>query len=68
MLPINLYFIFIILQENEIAELRQKYIDLYDKFEQNKLIAMKCAKLADIILNVPETYDANIINVRFKYK
>lgn len=50
------------------AESKQKYIDLYSKYEQNKLIAMKCAKLVDIILTIPETYDANIINVSLKYK
>lgn len=54
---------FNILTECEVAELKQKYIHLYDKFEQDKLIAMKCAGLADIILRTPETWDANIINV-----
>lgn len=49
--------------ENDIAELKNKYINLYNKFEQNNLIAMKFTKLADIILTTPIMYDANIINL-----
>lgn len=52
------------LEENEVVELRQKYIDLYNTFDKNKLIAIKCLRLADLILKTPETWDA--YNVIFK--
>lgn len=45
-------------------ELRQKYIDLCNTYDKNKLIAMKCSRLADLILKTPETWDA--YNVTFK--
>lgn len=48
--------------------MKKNYIDLYNKFEQNKLIAMKSARLADIILKTPETLDANIINSVFNVR
>ncbi|CAH1736440.1 unnamed protein product [Aphis gossypii] len=54
--------------ENEISELRQKYINLSTNFQQKKLIAMKCARLTDIILKSQETLDANIINLTFDIK
>lgn len=47
--------------EEELAELENKYINLYKNFEQNKLIALKCTKLADIILTSPNVYDANLL-------
>ncbi|XP_026805336.1 uncharacterized protein LOC113548583 [Rhopalosiphum maidis] len=49
--------------ESEVSELRQKFMNLYTNFQQNKLISMKCAKLTDIILKSQETLDANIINL-----
>lgn len=50
------------LEEIEVVELRQKYIDLYNTFDKNKLIAMKCSRLADLILKTPEIWDAyNVI-------
>lgn len=51
--------------ENEVSILKQKYINLYNIFEQNKLMAMKCARLADVILKTPETVDAHMINSIF---
>lgn len=36
---------------------------MYDNFKQKKLIAIKCAKLADIILNTPKIWDANMISL-----
>ncbi|XP_022172378.1 uncharacterized protein LOC111035164 [Myzus persicae] len=50
---------------NEVSELKQKCINLCANFQQNKLIALKCARLTDIILKTPETLDANIINLTF---
>lgn len=55
---INYDICFYVFEENEVVELRQKYIDLYNTFEKNKLIAMKCLRLADLILKTPETWDA----------
>lgn len=46
-------------------ELKQKYANLYTKFEQNKLLVLKCASLAEIILKSPETWDANAIHFDF---
>uniref|UniRef100_A0A2S2QV13 HAUS augmin-like complex subunit 6 N-terminal domain-containing protein n=1 Tax=Sipha flava TaxID=143950 RepID=A0A2S2QV13_9HEMI len=54
--------------ENEVAELKKKYIYLYDKFNQNNLIAMKCAKLADIISKTPKNCNANLINITYNDK
>jgi len=51
--------------ENEVFVLKQKYINLFNDFEKNKLMAMICAKLADIILKTPETVDAHMINSIF---
>lgn len=56
---------FYILEANEVSELKQKCINLCANFQQNKLIALKCARLTDIILKTPETLDANIINLTF---
>ncbi|XP_001944251.2 uncharacterized protein LOC100166290 [Acyrthosiphon pisum] len=50
---------------NEVSELKQKCNNLYANFQQNKLIALKCARLTDIILQTPETLDANILNLTF---
>ncbi|CAI6361446.1 unnamed protein product [Macrosiphum euphorbiae] len=50
---------------NEVSELKQKCINLYANFQQNKLIALKCARLTDIILQTQETLDANIVNLTF---
>lgn len=49
-------------EENDVAELKEKYTDLFSNFEQNKLIAMQCSRLADIILKTPESLDANTMN------
>ncbi|XP_025194944.1 uncharacterized protein LOC112594398 [Melanaphis sacchari] len=54
--------------ENEVSELKKKYINLYTNFQQNNLIALKCAKLTDIILKSQETLDANIVNLTFDIK
>ncbi|VVC42039.1 HAUS augmin-like complex subunit 6, N-terminal [Cinara cedri] len=51
--------------EKEVVELKQKYINLYNNFEQNKLLVLKCVRLAEIILKTPETWDANVINLNF---
>lgn len=62
-ISIIIYYVFYILKENEVAELNQKYINLYANFQQNKLIAMKCARLTDIILKTQETLDAKIVHL-----
>jgi len=56
---------FFFISENEISELRQKYISLSTNFQQKKLIAMKYARLTDIILKSQESLDANIVNLTF---
>lgn len=55
------------LEENEVVKLRQKYIDLYNTFDKNKLIAMKCGRLADLILKTPETWDAYNVILKWIY-
>lgn len=59
-------------KEKEVAELKKVCTDLYNNFEQNKLIAIHCAKLGEIILKTPEFLDAimikSIFNVSFKNK
>lgn len=53
------------LEEQEVAVLKQKVTNLYANFEQNKLIATKCAKLTDIILKTQVSLDANIVQLNF---
>ncbi|XP_060875809.1 uncharacterized protein LOC132949066 [Metopolophium dirhodum] len=50
---------------NEVSELKQKCINLYANFQQNKLIALKCARLTDIILQTQEFLDGNIVHLTF---
>lgn len=38
-------------------------MNLYENFEQKKIVAMKCNRLADIILKTQENWDANKINL-----
>lgn len=58
----NCFFLYI-LKENEVAELKQKYLNSFERFEQKKLIATRCARLTSIILKAPEDWDANKINL-----
>lgn len=45
------------------AELKQKYLNLFEQVEQKKLVAMRYARLVSIILKTPDDWDANKINL-----
>lgn len=62
-LSFNTLIINVSFKDNDVSQLKQKYTQLYDDFKQNELIAIVCAKLADIILKNPESWDANLINL-----